>query len=125
VADHNGALERSIPEDVIGMGMGIDDVPNRLRRHCADGCKQSAPFAHASPAVNHSDSVAADDKSDVGDCALVLPCHHSNGTDVGIKTRRDLGHGQRIGRFARPSSRHDSQERRYQGQTCGRVPPIG
>jgi hypothetical protein len=72
VADDHGALERSVPEDVIGMGMGIDDVPNRLRRHCADGCKQSASFAHASPAVNHSDSV--------------LPCHHSNGTDVGIKT---------------------------------------
>src|SRR5262245_33059681 len=61
VADDNGTLECSVPEDVIGMGMGIDDVPNRLRRHCADGCKQAAPFAHASPAVNHSDRLAADD----------------------------------------------------------------
>src|SRR5262249_53672882 len=116
VADDHSTLERSVPEDVIGMGMGVDDVPNRLRRHCADGCKQSVPFAHASPAVNHRDSVAADDKSDICGCALVLPCHHGNGTDVGIQTRCDLSHGQRIGRFARPSSRHDSQQRRCQGQ---------
>jgi hypothetical protein len=112
VADNNGFLERSIPEEVIGMGMSVNDVPNGLRRHCVDGGKQAAPFAYASPTVNHSDSVAADDESDVGDCTLVLPCHHSNGTDMGIKTRRDLGHGQRIGRFARPSSRHNSQEGR-------------
>src|SRR5262245_38819865 len=86
VADDHRALERSVPEDVIGMRMGVDDVPNRLRRHCPDGLKQAAPFAHASPAVNHSDSVAAYNESNVGDCALVLPCHHSNDTDVGIKT---------------------------------------
>jgi hypothetical protein len=66
VADDHRALECSVPKDVIGMGMGIDDVPNRLRRQCADGRKQAAPFAHASAAVNHSDSVAADDKSEVG-----------------------------------------------------------
>ena len=111
VADDHRALECSVPKDVIGMGMGIDDVPNRLRRHCADGRKQAAPFAHASAAVNHSDSVAADDKSEVGDCALVLLCHHGNGADVSIETGRDLGYRQRIG-FAWLSSRHGSQERR-------------
>ena len=70
VADDYGALERSVSEDVIGMGMGVDDVPNRLRRHCPDGLKQAAPFAHASPAINHSDSVAADDKSIGGNFAF-------------------------------------------------------
>src|SRR5499427_6859794 len=125
VADDHRALERSVPEEVIGMGMGVDEVPNRLQRHCADGRKQTVAFAHASPTVNHRDSVAADNESNVGDCALVLPCHHTNDTDVSIHTRSNLGHGQRIGRFARPSSRHDSQERRNQDQTCGRVPLIG
>ena len=125
VADDHRALEGGVPEDVIGMRMGIDDVPDRLRRHCADGRQQAAPFAHASAAVDHRDGVAADDKSDVGDRALVLPCHQRNGADVGIEARRDLGHGQRIGRFAWPSIRHGGQERHDRGQTCGRVPPIG
>src|SRR5262249_55247212 len=90
VADDYGALECSVPENMIGVGVGINDVPNRLRRHCADRCKEAEPFTQASPAVNHSDSVAADYESDIGDCTLVLRCHHSNGTNVGINTRRDL-----------------------------------
>src|SRR5262245_32898415 len=68
VTDDLGALESSVAEEVIGMGMGIDDVPNWLCRHCADGCKQTAAFAHASAAINQSDSVVTDDKSHVGDC---------------------------------------------------------
>ena len=110
MADDNGAIECSVSEHVIGVGMGINDVPNWLRRHCADRCKQASPFPQASPAVNHSDSAAADYKSDIGDCTLVLRCHHSNGTDVDINTRRDLSHGQRIGRFAPSGSRHVTQE---------------
>ena len=32
-ADDYGALECSVSENVIGVGVGINDVPNRLRRH--------------------------------------------------------------------------------------------
>jgi hypothetical protein len=33
VADDYGALECSVSENVIVVGVGINDVPNRLRRH--------------------------------------------------------------------------------------------
>ena len=125
VADDHRAFESGVPEDVIGVGMGIDDVSNRLRRYRADGCKQAAPFAHAAAAVDHSHSVVADDESEVGDCALVLRCHHGNGAEVSIKTGRDLGYRQRIGCFSWPSSRHGSQERRHQGKARGDIPPMG
>jgi hypothetical protein len=106
------------------MGMRIDDVPNRLRRHRLDGRKQAASFSRASAAVDHGDNIVADDKSDVGGCALILFCHNGNGADVGIHTGRNLSHRQRIGRFARPSRRHGRQQHRHQNQTRDGLPPM-
>jgi hypothetical protein len=95
----------AFPENVIGVGVGINDVPNRLRRHCADRRQQPAPFAHGCRRCRiTATALAADDKSDVGDGALVLPRHHGDGADVDIEAGRDLGHGQRIGGFARPAA---------------------
>ncbi len=63
--------EGSSAEDVVGMGVGKNDVTDGQRRVLADGCPQTSPILEAAAGIQGGDRAAADDEPDVRDSICI------------------------------------------------------
>ena len=78
------------PEDMVGMGVGGDDVANGLRRPRPQGGEEGLALDQAAAGVDHGHGVVADDGADIGDIAFVFARHHRDLARMGENAGGDL-----------------------------------
>jgi coenzyme PQQ precursor peptide PqqA len=114
--DHRVIRQKgSGPEHVVGMHVRLNQIGNRAICHLPDRLAQPAAPEEAAAAVDHSDTLRADDKPDIGNRAEI------RGSGLGVDAlgyvdaRRDLSKRQgRVPRrlALRADRRQAAQERR-------------
>ena len=96
MTDEHGSIacERGVAKDVVGMAVGVDDVPDRLVGSRTDRRKQPLALANAASGVDHRNRAFADDESDIRDRAFVLARHQRGLAMVHEYSGGDFAHRQ-------------------------------
>jgi hypothetical protein len=68
-------LEGSVPKNVIGVHVRVNDVAHGLIRHGPDGLREAPTFANAASRINHRGRIVAHDKTDIRNRAVIGAGH--------------------------------------------------
>lgn len=83
-------FERRITEDMIRMTVGVDDILDWLVGDAPHRFSKRTALAHAAAGIDDRNSIAANDKTDIGDGPLVLRVHQFIDPEVNVNAWRHL-----------------------------------
>ena len=77
-------IECRIAENMVGMLMGVDNIPHRLVGYRSDLGQQRLANRHGAAGVDNRDSILSNDDPNVGDVARILWVRQRNLTEMGV-----------------------------------------